>query len=371
MADKTLSVKLIIRNDTAANWNNTNPILVKGEMGVEIDTRKFKFGDGVSDWKTLKYANGNTIVKEVAPTSSDFKYDLGSYWIDTVTKKIYVLVDNTTDNAVWKQLVTTDDLANFGAGDMLKSVFATNAKAEQGYVDKAVHADALTKAFTIVLNGDVFGTVATDGTSEATINATLSDTGVTAGVYTKVTVDAKGRVTVGDNLAVADIPDLTLSKISDAGTAANKDVGVQAGNVPVIGEDGKIDSSLLPSISIVEVHVVNSEEEMLALVATKGSVAIRTDLNESYILKNDEPSVLENWVKLNTPTDTVLSVNGKTGAVVLTTSDIQEGTNLYYTEERATANFGANIAKTNHTALADGDKILTSDDNYIFDGGNA
>ena len=46
MANTTLDVKIQIRNDTKNNWTTQNPVLLKGEMGVETDTRKFKFGDG-------------------------------------------------------------------------------------------------------------------------------------------------------------------------------------------------------------------------------------------------------------------------------------------------------------------------------------
>ena len=82
---------------------------------------------------------------------------------------------------------------------------------------------------------------------------------------------------------------------------------------------------------------------MLALSAQRGDVAVRTDENKSYILNADDPTVLANWVWLRTPDCKVLSVNSKTGAVVLTTSDIAEGANLYFTEARATANFNSNF----------------------------
>ena len=45
------------RSDTAANWTANNPVLLAGEMGVESDTFKFKFGDGTSRWSTLPYVN--------------------------------------------------------------------------------------------------------------------------------------------------------------------------------------------------------------------------------------------------------------------------------------------------------------------------
>ncbi len=42
------------RRDTAADWTAANPILSSGEMGYEVDTNSLKFGDGVSDWNTLR-----------------------------------------------------------------------------------------------------------------------------------------------------------------------------------------------------------------------------------------------------------------------------------------------------------------------------
>lgn len=48
-----------------------------------------------------------------------------------------------------------------------------------------------------------------------TVTIDLVDTGVAAGDYTKVTVDAKGRVTAATTLAATDIPTITADKVSD------------------------------------------------------------------------------------------------------------------------------------------------------------
>jgi hypothetical protein len=60
------------------------------------------------------------------------------------------------------------------------------------------------------------------------------------------------------------------------------------------------------------------------------------------------------WEKVDN-TDAVISVNGFVGAVVLTTTDVAEGTNLYYTEARvdANTNVAANTA-ARHNALTIG-----------------
>ena len=53
---KNLNVRFQLRNDTAANWSDINPTLLAGEIGIETDTRKFKFGDGSTAWNALGYA---------------------------------------------------------------------------------------------------------------------------------------------------------------------------------------------------------------------------------------------------------------------------------------------------------------------------
>lgn len=53
------------------------------------------------------------------------------------------------------------------------------------------------------------------------------------------------------------------------------------------------------------------------------------------------------WQKVDN-TDSVISVNGYTGAVTLTTSDIAEGTNLYYTDARVRQAISENIVGINY-----------------------
>lgn len=51
-----MSVPIQIRGGTAAQWTTANPVLMQREMGVETDTRRMKFGDGVTAWASLAYA---------------------------------------------------------------------------------------------------------------------------------------------------------------------------------------------------------------------------------------------------------------------------------------------------------------------------
>ena len=89
-----------------------------------------------------------------------------------------------------------------------------------GSIDgNAATATALATGRDISLTGDVTGTAsAFNGSANASISATLANSGVSAGTHTKVTVNAKGLVTTGANLEATDIPTLTASKISDFNT---------------------------------------------------------------------------------------------------------------------------------------------------------
>lgn len=61
---------------------------------------------------------------------------------------------------------------------------------------------------------------------------------------------------------------------------------------------------------------------MLALSVQIGDVAVRTDLGKSFILKATPATQLANWQEILTPESPVQSVNGKTGTVTLTASDV-------------------------------------------------
>ena len=146
---------------------------------------------------------------------------------------------------------------------------------------------------------------------------TLPDVG-TEGTYYKVTTDSKGRVVSGQTT-------LSTTDIGGLGTAASKNTGTTSGTIPILGADGKLNTSVLPAIAISDTFVVASQEAMLALTAEVGDIAIRTDLSKSFILKAAGASTLANWQELLTPTDTVTSVAGKVGVVTLVKADVGLG----------------------------------------------
>jgi hypothetical protein len=50
------TVRIQVRRGLASEWTTANPVLAAGEMGVETNTNKFKFGNGTDTWTVLSYA---------------------------------------------------------------------------------------------------------------------------------------------------------------------------------------------------------------------------------------------------------------------------------------------------------------------------
>ncbi len=337
MSEQTLHIDhLYLRNDAAATWVEKNTVLGKGEIGVEIDTGKFKVGDGVTSWVGLRYAG-------VLVSGSEQN---GYVTIDGVDTLVYRLPVGGASIGGVKTATGTGKVAIASDGTMS--------------ISNAPSADKLSASRTIAIAGDATGSAIFDGSAGTSITVSLVASGVKAGTYSKVTVDDKGRVTAGGSLSPADI--------SGFGTAAVKNVGTVAGNIPILGSDGKLSDSVIPAIAISEPHTVASEKEMLALAAQVGDIAIRTDGTGTWILKQAPASTLDNWVQLKSPTDTATSVNGKTGNIVLSTADISEGgTNLYYTQAR----FAAAFKSSKSADLADSADLIRNSDTLILDCGNA
>jgi hypothetical protein len=65
-----MAVRIQLRNDTAANWTDADPVLAAGEFGLETDTDQFKIGDGTSSWTELSYGGIQGGLGPTGPTGA-------------------------------------------------------------------------------------------------------------------------------------------------------------------------------------------------------------------------------------------------------------------------------------------------------------
>lgn len=136
----------------------------------------------------------------------------------------------------------------------------------------------------------------------------------------------KGDVGLGnvDNTSDANKPVSTAQAAADDLRILLTEKGA-ANGVATLGADSKIPTSQLPALAISSTFVVNTQAEQLALTAQEGDVAVRTDLNKSFIRLATSLGTMADWQELLTPTDAVQSVNGQTGVVVLGKADVGLG----------------------------------------------
>lgn len=90
-----------------------------------------------------------------------------------------------------------DRIANVETKATTNATNITNITNGTTKVGKATTADKFSSNKTLSIGGDATGSVSTDFSTDPTLNIELANTGVTAGTYSAVSVDAKGRVTAG------------------------------------------------------------------------------------------------------------------------------------------------------------------------------
>lgn len=66
-----MKAQIVLRTDNNGNWQSHNPTLASGEGGYEIDTKKYKIGDGVTSWSGLPYVGMPVITTLSGVVSND------------------------------------------------------------------------------------------------------------------------------------------------------------------------------------------------------------------------------------------------------------------------------------------------------------
>ena len=250
--------RIQLRRGGAQEWANSNPTLAQGELGIELDTGRFKIGDGVTAWNTLTYERP---------------------------------VESTSNTA--NTLVQRDADGNFAAGTITSTV-----------IGNASTSSRLASTRQIQLSQDVLATGVFDGSQNLNLTASLSlqstlphyDGSASAtGTYTKVTVDAKGRITNAENpttlaayglngtvegssaqpydldlVAVAGLTTTGLISRTSGGAMSTRTIAGTAGRISV-NDGGGINGN--PTIDIITTTVTpgNYNTESLTSVNAVGS----------------------------------------------------------------------------------------------------
>ena len=253
--------RIQLRRGGAQEWANSNPTLAQGELGIELDTGRFKIGDGVTAWNSLRYERP---------------------------------VESTSNTA--NTLVQRDADGNFAAGTITSTL-----------IGNASTASRLASTRQFQLADDVSATGVFDGSANLTLNTSLSlvstlphydGTATPTATYTKVTVDAKGRITNASNpttlsaygldgtvegtsaqpydndlIAVAGLTTTGLISRTSAGTMATRTITGTAQRIQ-INDGGGLSGN--PTIDLITTAVTAAAYNTASLTSVAGSQTVNT-----------------------------------------------------------------------------------------------
>lgn len=55
-----LSIKF--RRDESSEWEKVNPVLAKGQIGIDLSLSKIKIGDGITSWNGLDFSSSDEVI---------------------------------------------------------------------------------------------------------------------------------------------------------------------------------------------------------------------------------------------------------------------------------------------------------------------
>ena len=112
MANQIKNARLQLRNDTAENWSSKNPVLLKGEVGIELGAsaaqNKFKVGDGTTAWNDLGYTFDLAAIIAQIPKGGSV-YELSKSSLEESDDTILATVDDPENGDVAVITTTVDD----------------------------------------------------------------------------------------------------------------------------------------------------------------------------------------------------------------------------------------------------------------------
>lgn len=196
---ENISYSEIISTTISSNYSS---VVVKSvtPLSASATIRSYNSSTGAIELK-IKSARPNQSVQVTLNCISEENVaDYGFYNIAILETQKVDLTDYQTKTL--DTSVTINGETKTTVNDSLTAIanYISGLKSGTNVVKEATQATKLVTARTISLSGDATGSISFDGSSNKTLSVTLANSGVTAGTYSVVTVDAKGRATSGGQI---------------------------------------------------------------------------------------------------------------------------------------------------------------------------
>lgn len=313
-----------IRRGTTSQWNSSNPTLAAGEWGLDTSNGRYKLGDGLTAWNSLKFAgiqpNSNDLVGE-----SGIGITFSSSGVPVSVSVTGITSSQMTDfNTAVDARVTAGSVSAEEIMDILGTGLVSGTGVGIDYQDAnnliAVNVTGISHSLVNDFDDAVTAIVATGSLSEENVMDIIG-TGLVNGTNTTVTYSDVGN-TVAVNVNGLDHDDISDfdTAVTDIMATGNASTATEATNVTTTAN--------------------NSTDETVYITFVDGATGtqgIETDTNLTY---NPSTNTLSAGIISTTGNVTVggnLSVAGTTTTVNSTTVEI-----------------GDNIIRVNTSGLTEG-----------------
>jgi hypothetical protein len=277
------TVRIQVRRGVAADWTSVNPILAAGEMGVETDTNKFKFGNGTGAWSTLPYAASDSqAIGEISQDAINAALTMGSGLSKTYNDGANTITINVdTDVVATKTYV---DNAISGLSNTADSTYVPSADKGAAYGVASLDADAH---------------VVADQISNASVRGKLS-----AG--TGITYDSStGQIGVGTSIATRTYVDSSLQNLVNGAPQALDTINELATAIANDANYATTISSALATKATIDSPTFTGTVTIPEGASVVGYVKT-TDLEADYI---NADQIDSNYLAKSDATSTYLAIN--------------------------------------------------------------
>jgi hypothetical protein len=214
------------RRGTSDQWTSANPILAVGEMGYETDTKKFKYGDGLTNWLDLPYGISVSNLSDAGLVGIELLNSDTAEQARTILNigtGVSVTTSGITDSttvgrAVIKAATTDAALTAIGGTTVGKAVF-TAANAAAGLT--ALGAGTYSKPSTGIPSTDLATAVQTALTAAGTALQAVNSTTISDATATGRSILTAASAAAVKTLIGAGSSDLALGTTSTTALAGN------------------------------------------------------------------------------------------------------------------------------------------------------
>lgn len=285
-----MATRMQQRRGTATQWTTANPVLAAGEIGFEIDTNKFKIGDGINQWGDLDYfgASDDVLANLInsAPETLDTLGEIANA-IGNNPDFANVVLDHINETENVHGIANTLALAT-------QSEVANAQTAAHSYTDSEIIAhDLLTENVHGIANTlslatkDFVANAAGSGILWDDVNAQFNlDESIATQTYVSNSVSDHNDLTenvhgIANTLALA-----TLTDVSSAQTAAENYADGLAVNYDAVGSAANAESYADSQIAVhsAETSNVHGIANTLAVIINSGDQTIDGTLTLSGLI---------------------------------------------------------------------------------------